>query len=314
MHLIVTLSFLLFGSFVYAQDDLESRGPLETRGYTIFQLSAFEFTVPLPTYLNEGGLLFKHSITWINVFNYEHTLVFDNEILRIDNRMFYGVTDRLSVGISAPLTAVGGGTMDTFIEDFHDTFGFDNDTRHQYPRNNFSMDEINYSSAMLISDITGYVRYRLFDNPGLSIGLRVQSPSIVATDWFDHRQFGIGIDLTGFYGFDTSIGSFYLTGMASVAQLGNTQSFGYSLVPYQTSFMVGLDWQPIENFSVIGQCIVTSGCVDAFDYRRWSFEVGAGFRLRISKHILVDIGITENIINLDNSADIGIHLGLTFKY
>jgi hypothetical protein len=314
-NLIATISFLLLGSLAYAQDDLESRGPLETRGYTIFQLSAFEFTTPLPTHLSENGTLFKSSATWTNVFNvHDSRLTVDSELLRVDNRIFYGVTDRLMVGISVPFTAVGGGGMDTFIEGFHDTFGFSNDTRHKYPRNNFSVNGSDYSSDILISDVTAHVRYRLFDNPGLSVGLRIQTPSLLTTEWFNHHQFGVGIDLTGFYDLDTSMGNFYFTAMASIARLGETSTFGYSLVPYQTSFLAGVDWRPFDSFSFILQCSATSGCIDAFDYRRWSFEVAAGFRLQTSNHMWVDLGITENLINLENSADVGIYLGVTFRY
>lgn len=314
-NLIAALSFLLLASYAYAQDDLTSRGPLETRGYTIFQLSAFEFTTPLPTHLNENEVLFKSSATWTNVFNvHDHSLTVDSELLRVDNRVFYGVTDRLMVGISIPFTAVGGGGIDTFIEGFHDTFGFSNSTRRQYPRNNFSVNGVDYDSDILVSDITAYARYRLFDNPGLSVGLRVQTPSLLTTDWFNHHQFGVGVDLTGFYNLETSAGSFFFTAMASIARLGETTSFGYSLNQYQSSFLLGLDWRPFDALSFIIQCNATSGCIEAYDYNRWSFEVDVGFRFRPSDHMWVDLGITENMITLENSADVGFYLGVTFRY
>ena len=314
-NLILVLSFLLFGTYAYAQDNPESRGPLEVRGYTIFQLSSFEFTTPLPTHLSENTYLFQHSATWTNIFNApQGILASDYEVLRIDNRIWYGVTDRLSLGLSVPITAAGGGVMDTFIEGFHDTFGFSNNQRHKAPRNNFSADGVNYDSEVMISDVTLHARYRLFDNPGISVGLRLQSPSLAPTEWFNHHQVGVGIDITSFYEIDSDLGSFYFTAMASIARLGETTVFDYELTQYQSSLMVGLDWKTSNWLSVITQCVATSGYVNAYEYRKWSFEVAAGFRIYATDNSWVDIGATENLIHLENSADFGVHVGFTVRY
>lgn len=310
-NLIAALSFLLLATFAHAQEDLSSRGPLETRGYTIFQLSSYEFTTPLPTHLNADEFVFKQSATWTNAFNVVNDqLVLDGELLRIDYRLHYGITDRLSVGLSVPFTTVSGGTMDSFIEGFHDAFGFSNTTRRKYGRNNFIIEDVEYQPDIMMNDVTGFIRYRLLDNPGLSMGFRLQTPSIITTDWFKHHQFGVGIDVTGFY----NVGDFFFTSMVTAARIGDTEVFGHTLEPYQFSMSLGCDWRMLTDVSFTVNFIATTGSLEAFDYNKYSYEISVGFRIHASKHTIIEIGMTENLINYDNSADVGFNFGLAFKY
>lgn len=308
--LISTLIFVFLSLNIYAQDSLDNRGPLETRGFTLFQLSLSELLVPTKLYMAEGSISFNHSVNWSNTFNIHNggSWIMDYEILRLENKVWYGVTDRLQVGMSLPINIVGGGSMDSLIEGFHETFGF-GDTRTVYERDVFVHGSTELDSEAFVGDLTLHIRYRLFDNPGISCGLKLQSPSLMTTEWYSHSQFGVGLDVVLFW----QIGDFFISNTFNVARTGETEVFGLEVEQMQYSYVAAIDYKLMANVSVIFQLAATSGQVDYLSYGTWTYEVTGGFRVRMFENYTVDFGMVENILTYDNTIDVAFYLGLTFK-
>jgi hypothetical protein len=62
------------------------------------------------------------------------TLLFDGESYRTTLGIAHGVSRDIEVGVEIPYLSIRGGHLDSFIEGFHDLFGFDDGGRPAVPR------------------------------------------------------------------------------------------------------------------------------------------------------------------------------------
>ena len=67
-------------------------------------------------------------------------LVFDGEAYRTTLAIRYGIGDRFEAGLNIPYVLYGGGFLDSFIIDWHDTFAMPQGGRDRAPKG-----EVNYS-------------------------------------------------------------------------------------------------------------------------------------------------------------------------
>jgi hypothetical protein len=74
--------------------------------------------------------------------NADENLVFDGETYRLGLSAAYGLSETLEVGFELPVISHRGGFLDSFIEGFHDTFGWTQGGRDDAPR-----DRLDYSYA-----------------------------------------------------------------------------------------------------------------------------------------------------------------------
>jgi len=101
----------------------------------------------------------------------------------------------------------------------------------------------------------------------------------------------------------------------NVAWFGREEFFGLKLKPIQWSTTVAVEWHVTPELSLIVQNLVTSGMAERLsDFSRPCHEIQAGFKWEPSRGVLVEMSITENIVNFSNSPDFGIHGGITFRW
>ena len=69
-------------------------------------------------------------------YNYDsnETVRFDGETTRVAMSIKRGVTDNAELEVVVPFVSHDGGSLDQFIEDWHDVFGFPQNGRKQHPR------------------------------------------------------------------------------------------------------------------------------------------------------------------------------------
>ncbi len=65
----------------------------------------------------------------------DETLIFDGETRRVALRYEWGFTDRAVIGIEIPWIKHSGGTLDSFLDDYHDALGLPNGDRPHLPEN-----------------------------------------------------------------------------------------------------------------------------------------------------------------------------------
>lgn len=126
--------------------------------------------------LNESQFEFETHTTFSNVF--ERTFgtqtqpELDMEIWRTSFNFSYGIKEYLDLRIEIPFITNSGGFLDSFIQGYHNTFGFPNGGRHLVSNNQFTykltqngQTVFDYnSSGFGISDTTLRIKYLITDH------------------------------------------------------------------------------------------------------------------------------------------------------
>jgi hypothetical protein len=96
--------------------------------------------------------------------------------------------------------------------------------------------------------------------------------------------------------------------------LGDTEVIGQEGASTQVSGLVAIDWQLFEDCSMVGQLLSRSGSADFQQHSSGSVDVALGFRYKITNNTLLELGATENMFRFENSADFGIHAGISRRF
>lgn len=290
------------------------RGLLESHGSTAYQLSSTDF-LPVSLSLKEGEVELRSTADWTNTFVESRDHLNYYETLHVRQSFWYGVDDRLSVGLSQSVSVIGGGYLDGFINNFHKTFGI-HSNRVNYPSNKFLIGDItNYRqlpSSVIASDLMLSFQYKVIDTEhyGFYIGDQLQFPTGTDNDYYQHRRLGAGVFATGFYDID----GFRFFGAGDIAYVGVGEVLYEKLRPVQVAVIFGVDYKLASWLSAVVQITSTSGPADFDHYASWASEAEAAFRVKLSGHVFWELGATEHLIRYDNNADFGLHTGLTLKW
>lgn len=303
---------------VYQDVQQEVHGPLQTRSYTIFQLPSFDFTPNTPTELDYGTIEIRASLSLVNVFNYNEPYLIDAELMKFDVGMWYGLTDRLSIGIFIPTCFVGNGILDGVIDGFHDLINidsnrelFDNYELHAYDLH-AADNSLGLSRGMFIGNIMLNISYTLFEDrqssPGVIIGYKLQLPTM-SMPWYDQDNVASGVDFILFHHF----GDLFVYCGINATRFGDETILKQRLNRQQTSTILAIDYKISDETSVVVQVARSSSAVDFYDYSRSSTDMAAGVRTRLSNNSFLELGIMENILTSNNSGDFGVYTGLVLK-
>jgi hypothetical protein len=294
-------------------------GPLDQRAHGLFQVGTSGFTPDAPTRLKKDDLQVHLSLSSINVMNdATPTYTADMEFERLSVNMWYGISDRFSIGIAVPFETVNGGFQDSLISSFHKAFGLNNGTRDQFARNRVNINvhgqSVTARPAFGLSDIFTVGNYQIFqdgDLPGWSIGYQIKFPTASSDDIYSSRGYGFGIATNVFH----QMGDWYFNAGGSVARLGSEEIIGQKLKPTVQTLFFMVEYRALDWLSIVAQGIAQSGVAyDLGEYSRWSFEVDGGFKVVLSKNMMWDLGFFENVVKYSNSADFGLFTGFTVRY
>lgn len=313
------ISLLLAAMMVCVQADDFPFGPLDQRAHALFQVGTTGFVPDAPTGLKQDELQIHMSLSSINVLNdSKPAYAVDMEFERLSLNMWYGVSDRLQIGVEIPFETINGGFQDSMISGFHKAFGLNQGSRDQFPRNRVGVtvngQSITIRPALGIGDVMFLGNYQIFqdgDLPGWSVGYQVKFPTAIGDDIYGSRGFGVGVTTNLFH----QVGDWYFNMGVSVARIGSEEVIGQKLKPTVQSLFLMVEYRIFDWLSFTGQCISQSGSAYNFgEYSRWSFEVDGGFKVALNKNMMWDVGFFENAVRYSNSADFGLFTGLTLKY
>ena len=128
-----------------------------------------------PSLINAGTMALSASLNISNTINVENpgneNLFIDGETTQLNLIVDYGINDKWQLRLRLPFMRHGAGSLDGFIDDFHDFFGFPQGHRPNYPNDQFSflyqidsVDQIRINQASQgfgdISMDTGYQLHR----------------------------------------------------------------------------------------------------------------------------------------------------------
>lgn len=135
--LLLTLAFVVTGTpaSVAAMDIIPFQSSNQSPLIRIFGLPAIGSASVVPTGQFEGTLTSDVTNSFATDSSGTETVMLDGETYRFNLALRYGIAPNCQIGIDIPYLAEGGGVLDGFIEDFHDTFGLPQGDRTSFPRN-----------------------------------------------------------------------------------------------------------------------------------------------------------------------------------
>lgn len=118
------------------------KGPLHVRNQFPPHLMFLTPQPDSPNVVPEDRFKFSLSADYSSVFVNETSAnwsaLIDMEMTVLDVSLEYGMMEYLTLSLDIPLVSMGGGFLDGFLEDYHDTFGFPNYGREKRPKNEFA--------------------------------------------------------------------------------------------------------------------------------------------------------------------------------
>ena len=245
---------------------------------------------------------------------------FDGEMGITDLNFFWGLTDRLDVGIGVRHLYYTGGVLDGTIFDFHDQFGFGQQGR-QYVADDqfqfaFAVDELDPivqsglpGASDGFSDPTVRFRYsfpRLARGWRFAIAAGVKIPMADEEDFLSTGNADYGVSVVADRRWNRTA---FIVNLSVVAP-GDFEQFGLDppLLP-----SIHLSWirrfQRLESTRFMIQLFAAEhplrDLVDS-DLTEGEFMMTVGMKWATPLGV-VGCGLTENLLNHDNTPDIGMH-------
>lgn len=301
-------------------------GPLLLRSQSPFNLLQLTPT-PLPPVTVERGRFVPGVLeSWNNYFDVDPggRYLIDAETLSLTFGAGYGITDALDVSVSLPVTYRGGGFLDGFVEWFEGRVGAANRSRRDYPRDQLLVlvhgeDGKTYrlagdASGWGLEDGSATVRYQVSrgsaTTPAVLAGFGVKLP--MGREHALHSSGGVDVEAGVSVG--QRLGRFHLYGTASLMRHSRSEVLGIRLRSAQWSLASALEYRASPRTSYLLQALVTSPSAEEFGgFARPTYEIAFGFKRVLSRELLLEASVLENLFVFDNSPDVGFHLGLVWR-
>lgn len=300
-------------------------GPLRLRAQSPLAILRLTPTPETPATLLGGQWQAELLTSWNNYFDYDPArYTIDAEMLRFTLAGAYGVTSRLELGASLPLSYRGGGILDRFIENFEGWLRVPNEDRKRAPRNRFLIlirgsdgrvfERSGRDSGWGIEDGTMSARYQLArgseTTPALTASFVLKLPVGREASLFSSG----GYDVAGGLSAGQRLGRFNAYASAVAIHYATTEMVGVRLRPNQLSLFTGVEFRRSTRTSWLLQALVTSPGAETFgDFSKNTYEITVGLKHLLSPDLLVEASLLENLFIFDNSPDVGFHVGLVWR-
>ncbi|MFN7943097.1 MAG: DUF3187 family protein [Thermoanaerobaculia bacterium] len=232
-----------------------------------------------------------------------------------------GIGHGLQVEIVVPVIHIGGGFLDSTIEGFHDTFSLGQAGRLGVPRDELGA-YVRYGDREVyldrapgtaLGDVVVGVRYDLRrSRPAPALELAIEGLAKLPTGDVDRLtgsgSADVGAQLLGTRYFRGSCLHFSL----GAAYLGRHELFALDA---QTILSGMLAWEVALGGKTTGliQATVSQSPFKDFgsdELGSASTQLTLGAKHAFGKNVLF-LGVTENLVNFNNTSDIGLHVGVT---
>ncbi|MBI4411626.1 MAG: DUF3187 family protein [Deltaproteobacteria bacterium] len=179
---------------IFHLSDYHTYGPLPVRTQNPLYLLFVGESLDRASILQKGDFSTSIETTFANLFERRPRAAgigidLDMELLRTAVNFSYGLTDHLELGFQLPFLSFSGGFLDSFIQGYHDTFGFPNGGRSNVDNGRFSYRVTQNGAALYqvdqatfrLSDMVLIQKLRLFDEskgfPAVSLKNSIKLPT-----------------------------------------------------------------------------------------------------------------------------------------
>ncbi|MCG6961954.1 MAG: DUF3187 family protein [Acidobacteria bacterium] len=247
--------------------------------------------------------------------------MFDGELARFNLRVSYGLTDRLQLTLGTAVQTQGGGFADSSIESFHGSFRFANAEREYFPQNHYQLfmrlggRQVFFDGASanpVLGDTTCELKLRArqtWHGWLSSVSVAVKAPTGSRADLAGSGRWDA--QLAGYASRRVGPGRLHLN--LAYALLGGTDSLPGLTANNLWTFVAGYElWSPRRRVNWILQATAETSVfrgTTPSDLARPSYLVLGGARVPAGRRGTLTFALVENVVELDNSADLVLHVG-----
>ncbi len=276
---------------------------------------------------------FSSALTFDLASNYSSSstaseqILLDGESYRWTLSSRYGLTDRLEAGIEIPWIVQSGGFLDSFIIDWHDTFGMPQGGRDSAPKNRISYSYIKSGSQKLLMDssdsglgdivLTGgmklYEEKSSTVHDALALRTTVKLPTGDSDRLRGNGAFGGTVSLCGASNHFTEWGALGLFGSVGGMISAKGDVLKDQQEPFAAFGTVGLGLGPAPWISFKVQInantpLYKDSSLDELSKSGVMLVIGGA--LQFPADYQLDIGVSEDI-SVATAPDVAFHLGLS---
>lgn len=247
----------------------------------------------------------------------------DGELYRTALAFRRGVGKGVQLELVVPVLSFQGGIVDSLVEEFHSTFGFDQVGRLGVPQDSFTVYARSREAEVIVEKDPGLVlgdvvlgakfrvrgsaeeRWRL----GLETQVKLPTGGAEPLGTSGSTDFGAQLLLTRYYAKACIHGSLGLLALGASDQLGlGSQTITSGMIAYERALgsaisglaQVTISESPFADLELSG-------------LDRTSQQVTLGIKKVIKRQVLF-VGLTENFGAFNNTPDVGFHVGLTRSF
>jgi len=319
---------LFFASYTPANEILydfnHGLGPLDFRSSSPGQSLRLSMPILMPASVKPGlrvDIITSTSNVWLN----ENQYIIDYEILDAHMKLTYGFNKDLGLILLFDHRHYWGGFMDGFIEKFHDMFGIYQDGRDKWPNNETRLVVKNSEGQIVYSDhdVNGQI-----NNSGIGFGFNYiithgSKRWIPAISFGTITRYGINgpggfeepIDFGFQLGFSKRSGSrWHFYGQVGFEQFGQNEFMQGELIrkfkSNAFSSLASIAWYLYPNFPIYVQYNFHEGVIENFgSFKNPDHQMNIGLKWQMDKKSVIQLGLIENFIIVDNSNDFGLLFG-----
>ncbi len=295
----------------------------------IFGLPSIGNPTVLPPKKADVRMILDYASNYVEDSNPKERILLDGESGRIVLDARFGIDRKFEAGVAIPYLVEGGGFLDSFLIDYHNTFGFPQGGRDQAPRNRLlyqyqkdgqQLLKINQSTQG-IGDIQLMGGFQLYESPSESsraVALRTSLKLPTGDSGQLHGSGSTDLALWVTAGDDYKVAIGHLTFFGAAGVMGMTHG---NVLPDQQRNAVGFGslgfgWSPLCWLALKIQANGhTSFYKDSAlrELNANSVQLTIGGTLAFTERIILDLGVTEDVI-VKTAPDVVFHLALRGRF
>ncbi|MBW1972762.1 MAG: DUF3187 family protein [Deltaproteobacteria bacterium] len=300
------LIFILFPSLLKAYWR-NGFGPLNTRNQFPLNLIFLDLNpepaITLPVKRLKVELISDYSNIFLMGYHQNLISETDMEMLRTSLILKGSPFNNMEFGIEIPVYGIFGGFLDHFIEEFHNTFGFESATRENFPQNYMQYKFVYNNSTFIdlhsdsggLGDIVLSSKYIVKKEkrwtPALSLRGAIKFPTGNRSYGFSSGKFDFGLGVA----MQKSISSFVIYGNLNGIYPRNP-GYHLHLDPF-LSMNLALEYLLKKNFSLVVQ---VSGATSPFNVGDKSIDgfrsqIIVGLFWEIKENVIIQLAFTEDL-------------------
>ena len=323
------LGALLFPSLLPAMEITPFYTQNQSPLIQIFGLPSIGNPTVLPPKKADVRIILDYASNYVEDSNPKERILLDGESARITLDARFGIDRKFEAGVAIPYLVEGGGFLDSFIIDYHNTFGFPQGGRDQAPRNRILYQYQKDGQQLLkmnqstqgIGDIQLMGGFQLYESPiesSRAVALRTSLKLPTGDSGQLHGSGSTDLALWVTAGDDYKVAIGQLTFFGAAGVMGMTKG---NVLPDQQRNAVGfgslgLGWSPLRWLALKVQANGHTSFYKDSGLRELnasSVQLTIGGTLAFTERISLDLGVTEDVI-VKTAPDVVFHLALRGQF